>query len=166
MRYIIIIALIIGVVFAQSMNWWVADQSGGMQVFGSNDTIWVSTGQAGIGQSNAGGVYLGAGYLYSGNDALKLIEKDQKPYSIGINSITPNPFNTLCSIDFEIEKEGLTELTIYDIMGWQVDRPVSEQLQPGKYRLTWNGGTNPSGTYFFRLQSGDKSVSKRFVYLK
>jgi len=170
-KAIIITILIIFTItaFAQSMDWWVADNGGGMQVFGS-DTIWASIGQTAIGEKNAGTTYLGAGYLYSDNEALEILEikKDTKrPYTFGINSVSPNPFNPTCAICFEIEEDSEIDFEIFNILGERVDTPLRDiPMQPGLYRITWNGGTNPSGTYFARLSSCNKTVTQRVVYLK
>ena len=168
----IIILVFSSAIYAQAdeCNWNVFDNGGAMIDATGGDTLWASVSQTAIGPSCAASACVCAGYLYVfEGTCLEILETEKtpkKPYAFGINGISPNPFNPTCNIEFEVEDDAFTEIAIFDITGRQIERPVQEQLQPGKYRLTWNGGTNPSGTYFARLSSGGKSVTKRVVYLK
>jgi len=105
-----------------------------------------------------------------GKEATSLAKRQpnpERPLAFGINSITPNPFNPSCEIEFEIGEETAVELEIYDISGRLVSRLIDDEKMPaGLYRISWNGGDNPSGTYLARLTSSNKTVTKRIVYLK
>jgi len=148
------------------MDWWVADQGSGMQVFGSNDTIWVSIGQTAIGESNAGATYLGAGYLYSECTELKVIESKEIPKTFAINSIYPNPFNSSCAIEFEVSEECDVAIELYDMQGKKLGIQNFEPLQTGKYRMRWNAENLASGVYFVRLNAGERTITKRVVLMK
>ena len=41
-----------------------------------------------------------------------------------------------------------------------------EGLQPGSYEVEWNAGNYPSGVYFYKLESGAFTQSKRMVLVK
>ena len=91
----------------------------------------------------------------------------ERPLAFGINSITPNPFNPTCEIEFEIGETGEVILEIFDIAGRLVATPIEKSDMPsGVYRIAWNGAENPSGTYLARLTAGDRAVVRRMVYLK
>ena len=171
MKTLIFMSIICSIILADGIDWHVIDNGGGMiNPASTSDTLWASISQTAIGPSCQITACVCAGYLYVfEGTCFEILEsgKDtKKPYTFGIDNISPNPFNPTCQIVFEIEDDAQTEVAIFDITGRQIERPVSEHLQPGKYRLTWNGGNNPSGTYFARLTSGNQSVTNRIVYLK
>ena len=83
----------------------------------------------------------------------------------------PNPFNPTTSIQFEINKSGLTELTIYNVKGELVNTLVSEFLSSGKYSRQWNGKDDEnrqvsSGMYFYKLKNGSFSCTRKMILLK
>jgi hypothetical protein len=71
----------------------------------------------------------------------------------------PNPFNPSTKIEFKVQLSGFTTLKVYDILGREVRTLVSENLQPGRYEVTFdarqaNGeqaGELTSGVYLYRL---------------
>ncbi len=90
-----------------------------------------------------------------------------RPLAFGINSVTPNPFNPTCEIEFEIGEVTDVRLEIYDISGRLVSRLIDEELTAGLYRIAWDGGAeNPSGTYLTRLSTKEKTSVKRLVLMK
>ncbi|MGC9315795.1 MAG: T9SS type A sorting domain-containing protein [bacterium] len=91
----------------------------------------------------------------------------ERPLAFGINSITPNPFNPACEIEFEIGEETDVVLEIYDISGRLVSRLIdNEEMTAGLYRISWDGAENPSGTYLARFTASGKTEVRRLVYLK
>jgi hypothetical protein len=57
-------------------------------------------------------------------------------------------------------------LKIFDILGKEVATIVSEELRPGNYSRQWNASGATSGAYFYRLQAGSFSETKRLTLLK
>ncbi len=159
--------IVVTATFAQEMDWWVADQGGGMQEFGSGDTMWASIGQTTIGERNAESTYLGAGYLYCESMALKIIEKESSSEAFTINTITPNPFKSSCMIEFEVpEKCGVT-IDVYNIRGKRVKSLIeSEEIPMGKYQARWAPTDLPAGLYLVQLKAGEKINHKSAVLMK
>lgn len=76
----------------------------------------------------------------------------------GFVSISPNPFNPLTKIRFRINREGLTQLNLYDIRGQLVRTLVNEVLPAQEHVYEWDGtdmhgARVASGTYFARLRT-------------
>lgn len=65
----------------------------------------------------------------------------------------PNPFSFATTIEFET-KGGFTSVQIFDVEGQLIATPVSGQYTEGKYKVYFNGGHLPAGTYYARLQNG------------
>lgn len=90
----------------------------------------------------------------------------------------PNPFNPTTRIKYSIpvvetrRGESLHAcLKIYDVLGREVATLVNEEKLPGTYEVTFNvetlyGTSLPSSVYFYRLQAGSFSETKKFVLVK
>jgi hypothetical protein len=57
-------------------------------------------------------------------------------------------------------------LNIFDLLGREVASIVSEELPAGTYSRQWNAAKMSSGIYFYRLQAGSFTQTKRLVLLK
>ena len=57
-------------------------------------------------------------------------------------------------------------LTIFDSLGREVTKFVSEEMLPGIYSRIWNAERLSSGTYFAGLDVGPFTESKKLVFLK
>jgi hypothetical protein len=83
----------------------------------------------------------------------------------------PNPFNPDTRMEFQIPEPGHVSLEIYNIIGQKVKTLVSEYKSPGYYQVSWNGTNDynqvvPSGIYFYRLDTGAYSETRKMVMLK
>jgi hypothetical protein len=57
-------------------------------------------------------------------------------------------------------------MTIFDILGREVRTLLNEQKSAGSYQVNWNASGVPSGVYFYRLQAGSFSETKKLILLK
>jgi len=83
----------------------------------------------------------------------------------------PNPFNPETTISFGLTEAGYTTLNIYNIAGQKIATLVQDELSAGTHSITWDGTTSnganvASGMYFYRLQSGDYSITNKMVLMK
>jgi len=85
-------------------------------------------------------------------------------YSLGQNY--PNPFNPITKINFSIPKSSNVKLAVYDLTGREVEVLVNDMKAAGNYTATFDGMTLSSGTYFFRMDAGNTSITKKMVLLK
>ena len=69
----------------------------------------------------------------------------------------PNPFNPMTNVKFQVPNLSNVRLTIYDVLGQEIEILVNEELRPGIYDVEWNAANYPSGVYFYQLQAGDPS---------
>ena len=88
------------------------------------------------------------------------------PGKFSLSQNYPNPFNPSTKISFDIPKLSAVKISVFDVMGREVDVLVNERMQPGTYQTDWNASKYPSGVYFYKLQSGDFSSVKRMVLVK
>ncbi len=78
----------------------------------------------------------------------------------------PNPFNPTTKINFAIPKESFVTLKIYDILGKEVTRLVNENKLPGYYNVDFNASDFASGLYFYKIEAGSFSETKRMLLVK
>ncbi len=83
----------------------------------------------------------------------------------------PNPFNPSTEIEFEIRRNGWVNLEIYNILGQKVRQLLTDHLEKGHHRITWdgkddNGKDVANGIYFYRIQTGDFTATKKMILLK
>ena len=94
-------------------------------------------------------------------------EKEQiipKEYSLYQNY--PNPFNPTTTIKFDLPKDGLTTLEIFDILGRRITTLINENRSAGSYEQVFNASSLASGVYVYKLQAGDYINSKKMILLK
>ena len=78
----------------------------------------------------------------------------------------PNPFNPRTIINYELPITNYVNIKIFDALGKEVATLVNEKQNPGSYSVEFNGEGLPSGIYFYKLEAGDFTETKRMVLLK
>ena len=78
----------------------------------------------------------------------------------------PNPFNPSTKIKYDLPKEGIVSLRVYNILGKEVKTLINEFEPAGTYNISFNASELPSGIYFYRLTSGNFTQVKKLVLLK
>jgi len=85
-------------------------------------------------------------------------------YLLGQNY--PNPFNPATTISFSVPTQSFVSLKIFDLLGREVVTLVSEMLSAGDHSRSWNASGFPSGVYFYRLQVGSFSETKKLILIR
>jgi endo-1,4-beta-xylanase len=88
------------------------------------------------------------------------------PYEFHLYNNYPNPFNPTTSIQYSIAKRTKVTLRVFDILGREVKTLVNEVKSPGQYSVTFNGQKLSSGIYFYRLNAGTFSETKKLILSK
>lgn len=65
----------------------------------------------------------------------------------------PNPFNPSTSIRFSVAQASEVRLSVYNILGAEVSVLVNETLAAGVYEVAYEAGSQPSGSYFYKLEA-------------
>jgi hypothetical protein len=91
---------------------------------------------------------------------------DGVPKEYLLNQNFPNPFNPSTSISFSIPTRSFVSLKVFDLIGREVTTVVSEEMSAGSYIKQWNAQNLPSGVYFYRLQTGAFTQTKKLLLLK
>ncbi|MCX6164548.1 MAG: T9SS type A sorting domain-containing protein, partial [Ignavibacteriae bacterium] len=88
------------------------------------------------------------------------------PVEFNLSQNYPNPFNPVTKIKYSIPKAGLVKLSVYDILGKEVEVLVNEYRVPGNYIVDFEASKLFSGVYFYKLTSGDFSDTKKMMLIK
>jgi hypothetical protein len=93
------------------------------------------------------------------------------PQSFKLYQSTPNPFNPMTTIRFDLPTAQSVELTIFNVDGRRIKTLVNEQMPAGSHAVIWDGRDETgqrvaSGTYFYRIQAGPYGGTDRMVLVK
>jgi hypothetical protein len=106
---------------------------------------------------------------YGGGDSTLLAINDfmpPLPEEMALLQNYPNPFNAATNIEFILSECCYLSITIYNILGQEIEILYTGIKQPGAHTLSWNAGNYPSGIYFARLIVGDKIKTRQMIFLK
>jgi len=78
----------------------------------------------------------------------------------------PNPFNPVTTIQYSIPAAVDVRLSIYNMLGEEVEILAAGKHQPGNYTVSWNGSRFSSGMYFYRLYTSEFSTVRKLLLLK
>ena len=94
------------------------------------------------------------------------IISNEAPLSYHLQQNYPNPFNPVTRIRFSILKQSSVKLTVYDILGKEIDVLADAFLQSGTYETEFDASSLPSGVYFYSLSTTDFTETKKMVLIK
>ncbi len=79
----------------------------------------------------------------------------------------PNPFNPSTTIDFSLPERAMVSLKVFDALGREVAVLLNESREPGAHQVVFNAkGTLSSGVYYYTLQYGSVSQTKKMILAK
>ncbi|PJA73819.1 hypothetical protein CO151_11920 [bacterium CG_4_9_14_3_um_filter_65_15] len=89
------------------------------------------------------------------------------PSKISLDGNYPNPFNPMTSIKFSLPRELPMTLRIFNARGQEVATLIQgSTMGIGQHTVTWQGGNNPSGVYFYRLEAPGFVQTDKMIMLK
>jgi len=88
------------------------------------------------------------------------------PSLFSLSQNYPNPFNPNTKIKFDLPKNVNVKLTLYDMLGREIETLVNEQLNAGSYEVNWDGTKYTSGVYYYRLNAGEFVETKKMILMK
>lgn len=88
------------------------------------------------------------------------------PDKYRLSDASPNPFNPETEISYAISGTDHVQIKMFDTLGKEVATLVDELKKPGSYVVRWKPASNASGVYFYRMNAGPFSDSKKLILLK
>ena len=77
------------------------------------------------------------------------------PDKFFINPNYPNPFNPETKIRFGLPSNADVKISVFDMLGREVDVLVNSKLEAGEYLADWNAVNFSSGIYIYRIEARD-----------
>lgn len=104
-----------------------------------------------------------------------ILEEDQtgveqidvvSPDEFSLSQNYPNPFNPSTTIKYNLNQSSKVTLKIYNLSGQELETLINEFQVAGEKEVTWQPKGLPSGIYYYQLQAGDFSETKKLIFQK
>ena len=88
-----------------------------------------------------------------------------------LNGNYPNPFNPVTNIAYSLKETGKVKIEVYNLKGQLVKTLINDIKETGDYTAIWNGtdtSNKPvsSGVYFYKMESGNYTATKKMILMK
>ena len=93
-------------------------------------------------------------------------DKSALPSEYQLEQNYPNPFNPTTTIHYHMPKAEQVKLDVYDIMGRKVATLVDKFMLAGKHQVEFDAAHLSSGVYYYRIQMGAFTDTKRLILQK
>ena len=78
----------------------------------------------------------------------------------------PNPFNPTTMIEYSIPQNSFVTLKVYNVLGQEVASLVNQEQKASNYAVNFDASRLASGMYFYKIQAGSYSLTKKMLLLK
>jgi len=110
----------------------------------------------------------------NGNNVLTNVIDNGKsliPTEYYLDQNFPNPFNMQTIIQYGVPQKTMGRIAIYNILGQKVKTFELGEVNPGRYKIQWDGRNNygnivSSGVYIYRFESQKFTSAKKLLLLK
>jgi len=93
-------------------------------------------------------------------------EADLIPKKIALRQNYPNPFNPNTTFEFSVPYSAHVTLKVFDLLGREIATIVSQRLEAGTFVVHWTPSNLTSGIYFYRLQAGPLTETRKLILLR
>lgn len=156
-------------------NLFVGTWCQGMYRLVNYDSTWKSIGLADMYITS---LTADEGYLYAATDynsvwkrALTEVTDIKEsgnivPGEFALYQNYPNPFNPATIIRYSTGNLQHVTLRVYDILGNEISTLVNEEKPAGTYQVNFEASNLPSGIYFYKIQTGKYTETKKMILIK
>jgi len=96
-----------------------------------------------------------------------IVEVEVKvPNKFELSQNYPNPFNPTTKISYEIAKETIVSLKVYDVIGNEIVTLVNETKPAGTYEVIFDASNLSNGVYLYKIQAGNFTATKKLILMK
>lgn len=93
-------------------------------------------------------------------------DKLSEQYEFGLAQNYPNPFNPVTTIKYSVKRESLVELSLFNVLGQKIKNFFYGMKKPGEYEIVCDLNNLSSGIYFYRLNAGGYSETRKLILQK
>jgi hypothetical protein len=103
----------------------------------------------------------------NGFKVVKVVESaDGLPTDYALHQNYPNPFNPSTTIRFGLPEAARVRLTVYDLLGREVEVLADERLRAGVHEYQFNAARLASGPYFYVLAANGERFANKMLLVK
>jgi endo-1,4-beta-xylanase len=88
------------------------------------------------------------------------------PHGFRLEENYPNPFIASTRIGYTIPAPAAVTLTVFDLLGREVQTLVAAYQEPGAYTVTFDAGRLPGGVYVYRLEVGTSVLTRPMLLVR
>ncbi|MCC6865484.1 MAG: T9SS type A sorting domain-containing protein [Ignavibacteria bacterium] len=88
------------------------------------------------------------------------------PQKFTLSQNYPNPFNPSTTIKYSLPKGENVKLVVYDALGREVKTLVNEFKNSGVYSVNFDASSLSSGIYFYKIEAGSFTETKKMLLVK
>ncbi len=88
------------------------------------------------------------------------------PSVFALNQNYPNPFNPSTVISYSLPNASNVRLTVYNAIGQPVKALENGFKAAGNYNISFNASELSSGIYFYKLEAGQFSQTRKMMLVK
>lgn len=103
---------------------------------------------------------------YNTETATDVDDENLNPGNFTLEQNFPNPFNPETIIKYSINSNQFVSLKVYDVLGNEIADLINEEKPAGVYEVKFNGNGLSSGIYFYKLQTGGLTETKKMILMK
>lgn len=112
-----------------------------------------------------------SGAVYQLSDWAGKVSLNPVPAVVTLLQNRPNPFNPVTTLKYAVPEAAPVRLRVYDLAGRLVATLVNEVRDRGWYESRWDGRTGDgraagSGVYFYRLQVGGETITRKMSLVR
>ena len=83
-----------------------------------------------------------------------------------LNKVSPNPFNPVTQVEYEIDQAGQMTLSVYNITGQKVTELYNGYQSEGTYNVVWDASEMSSGVYYINMLMNGHQETMKAVLVK
>jgi len=88
------------------------------------------------------------------------------PISFALHQNYPNPFNPSTTISYDLPRESVVTLKVFNLLGEEVRTLVNQRKEAGRHLVNFDAEGLPSGVYLYRLQTETSTLSRKTLLLR
>jgi hypothetical protein len=94
------------------------------------------------------------------------VEEFSQPTEFKLSQNYPNPFNPATIINFSLAESRKVSLKVYDVLGNLVRILIDDFMEAGNHQVTFDAENLSAGVYYYKLEAGNFTSTKKLILIK
>ncbi|MFC2135668.1 T9SS type A sorting domain-containing protein [Bacteroidota bacterium] len=105
-------------------------------------------------------------FLFNENKIVNVRDNTTNPNGFKLYYNYPNPFNPTTKIKYTLANGARTTVHVYDLLGRKIKTLVDKYQNAGSYEIEFNANNLASGIYFYNINSGEFTDTKKMLLIR